>query len=86
MAEAIKSGKSIVKAKVNAESVQVANSSAPAVDTTEITDENLQMRLKSLTSFINNIEPTAKEPQSSEVFIYNFIDLTDLFQGQLKKS
>lgn len=37
-------------------------------NTKEITDKNLEKRLKSLTSFINNIEPEPKEsPNTNKV-------------------
>ncbi len=59
MAEATKPTKSIPRGSKSART----NESRQEDDLSEITDKNLEKRLKSLTSFINNIEPTPKQTE-----------------------
>lgn len=59
MAEAMKESKSKGKSpRTNESRPSVVDNSEGL---REVTDKNLEKRLKSLTSFINNIEPTPKE-------------------------
>ena len=59
MAEATKPTKSIARGSKSGRT----NESRQEDDLSEITDKNLEKRLKSLTSFINNIEPTPKQTE-----------------------